>query len=53
MPKRARNPSKAIRDRERKKVTFCKKKKDLIKRAMELSMMCEAKILLVVFDKKK
>jgi len=34
-------------------VTYCRKRKDLIKRAMELSMMCSSDVLVVISEPKK
>ena len=45
--------SKPIQDKQKKLVAFCRMKKDLVKRAMELSQMCENKVLLVIFDEEK
>jgi len=36
-----------------RRVTYCRKKKDLIKRAMQLSLMCGQQIRLVIYDNKK
>ena len=34
-------------------VTYCKRKKGLIKKAMEISMLCNQEVELVIFDKDK
>ena len=42
-----------IENKALKNVTYCKRKRGLIKKAMELSMLCDQQISLVVFDQKK
>ena len=44
---------KFIKDKQRRLVTFCRKKKELVKRAIELSKLCGQKIMLVVYDQQK
>ena len=53
MPKLTYDRTKPINDLHKRQVVFCRQKKDLIKRSMELSQMCECKVLLVVFDPEK
>ena len=50
MPKVSVDRSKAITDSKKRQVAFCRQKKDLVKKAMELSQMCGSKVLLVVLD---
>ena len=42
-----------IQNKALKNVTYCKRKRGLIKKAMELSMLCEQQISLVIYDQKK
>ena len=42
-----------IKNKLARNVTFCKRKKGLIKKAMELSMMCKQEVALYIFDKEK
>ena len=42
-----------ITDRVSRNVTYCKRKKGLIKKAMELSILCGQHISLAIFDPNK
>ena len=42
-----------IEDRLVKSVTYCKRKKGVIKKAMELSLLCAQDVMLAIYDKKK
>jgi hypothetical protein len=41
MPRKKLDRSVAITDSKKKQIAFCRQKKELIKKAIELSMMCE------------
>lgn len=42
-----------IDDRVSRNVTYCKRKKGLIKKAMELSILCGQHINLIIYDKER
>ena len=42
-----------IPNKNSRNVTYCKRKRGLIKKAIELSLLCEQYVLLVIFDKEK
>ena len=50
MPRKLRDRVTPIPDEKKRKVAFCRMKKELLKRSMELSQMCDLQVLLVVFD---
>ena len=45
--------TKKIENKTVRNVTFIKRKKGLIKKAMELSMLCDLDIHVLIFDKEK
>ena len=45
--------TKMIENSHIREVTFWKRKKGLIKKAMELSMMCQQELYLVIYDKEQ
>jgi len=47
------NPTSPIQNPKEKQTTFCKRKRGLLKKAIELSMLCEQFIYLVIFDQNK
>ena len=42
-----------IADKNSRNVTYCKRKRGLIKKAIELSRLCDQQIYLIIFDKEK
>ena len=42
-----------IENKVSKYVTYCKRKKGVIKKAMELSLLCGQEIMMAIYDKKK
>ena len=53
MGKRKINNFKIIDDDNNRNVTYCKRKKGLIKKAMQLSMLCGQEVYLSIFDQEK
>lgn len=43
----------AINDKEKRNITFCKRKKGVVKKAIQLSKLCELDIFIVIFDRQK
>ena len=50
MPRQTANPTELIKDRDKRVVAFCRLKKELLRRAMELSQTCANEILMVIYD---
>ena len=42
-----------IDDENNRNVTYCKRKKGLIKKAMELSLLCNQDVYLSIFDEER
>lgn len=53
MGKKKLNEMKLIRDLPARNVTYCKRKKGLIKKAMEISILCAQDLFLILYDQKK
>ena len=53
MPRLIKNKTQLIRDRAKRIVTFSRLKKDLIKKAIEITSMCQQKAVVVLYDDKK
>ena len=51
MGKRKIDKQKAIVDKSSRRTVFWKRKRGLLKKAMELSMMCDQDIVLAIYDK--
>lgn len=50
MGKRKIQASVRIEDNNARRITYLKRKKGLVKKAMELSMLCEQKVMLAIYD---
>lgn len=53
MGKRRIDVKNKIADEQSRYVTYCKRKRGLLKKAIELSTLCSQKIFLVIFDQEK
>ena len=53
MGKRAIDKTRKIENKNQRNVAFCKRKRGLLKKAIELSRLCDQNILMVVFDPDK
>jgi hypothetical protein len=53
MTKQKREQYDLIMNKEKRNVAYCKRKKGVVKKAIELSKLCNLDILIVMFDKEK
>ena len=53
MTKQKREQYEIIMNKEKRNVAYCKRKKGVVKKAIELSKLCNLDILIVMFDKEK
>ena len=53
MGKRKIDKSKKIEDKNQRGVAFCKRKRGFLKKAIELSRLCDQKIFLIMYDPDK
>ena len=53
MTKVKREQYELIMNKEKRNVAYCKRKKGVVKKAIELSKLCNLDILIVMFDKEK
>ena len=42
-----------LKNPNHRRVTYCKRKKGLLKKSIELSLLCDLKIFVLIYDKKK
>lgn len=53
MGKRKMDQIEVIQNNTKKSITFCKRKKGLIKKAIQLSVLCDVQIYMAIFDSEK
>lgn len=53
MKQRKRETYEKLEDSQKRQVTYCKRKRGLIKKAIELSKLCDVNVYFCVFDKEK
>jgi hypothetical protein len=53
MGKKKIDPLQKITNINKRTITYCKRRKGLVNKAIELSMMCEQRIFLAIFDEQK
>ena len=53
MGKRRLDKLQAIKKPNHRKVTYCKRKKGLLKKAIELSILCDVNVFVLIHDEKK
>jgi hypothetical protein len=53
MGKRKIDKSKKIENKNQRNVAFCKRKRGLLKKAIEISRLCDLRMLIVMYDQDK
>ena len=53
MGKRKIDKSKKIEDKNQRSVAFCKRRRGFLKKAIELSRLCDQRIFVVIYDPEK
>lgn len=53
MAKRSQKPISYLKNKDQRNVTYSKRKRGIIKKAIELSVLCGQDIFMVIFDKEK
>ena len=53
MGKRRHDKIEMIQNKNHRKVTYCKRRKGLLKKSIELSLLCDVSVFVLIYDEKK
>ena len=53
MGKRRHDKIEKIENKNNRKVTYCKRRKGLLKKSIELSLLCDVSVFVLIYDEKK
>lgn len=53
MGRRAVDKTKKIESKNQRNVAFCKRRRGILKKAIEIARMCQQKVLMVIYDPDK